>query len=455
MSFNVFYFLVTECTAIKSIIDDCEDEIEKNPEFGFMEFEGLGISFAAQNTILSFLDTFQFENKMELLSRVLVQRNYKLNFEELVEIVRMLDILGHNRLREYEILLFEAMKRRKLKEYSGLPVSYFDHAFEIGRMCLEENIAKTGNKEFIDFILFQDVSVFPANSAIPIKTGRIFTYLCKYGFLEEAQYRGEVFCLKPDDIFLGFLYACKGGSLHIIKWLYSNFEVDFDRQWDSPLLRAIEYGHVEVAKWLIEKSQEPVTPSRVKFLLEFACKHRNLSMVQWIFSLYENFGPNTAWYFSAFSYACKHQNIEIAQWLFSQGNIDIHRDCDAVFREACFVGNLELARWLCSLVDIDIHAVVDYAFRYACEARHLSIAKCLYAFDGNPIPIGFVDIQFENSCKRGDFEFALWFYEHVFQRNLTQPLLNNAFRASCASGQLEIAQWLCSLGNVDLNLEDE
>jgi len=129
-----------------------------------------------------------------------------------------------------------------------------------------------------------------------------------------------------------FIVACKNGNLEKAKkMIEDNPTLNIRAKSYQAFRGACWYGHLHIAKWLIDLSKDT-----------------------------ETFG----------------------------GPIDIHAEYDHVFRWACFNGYLDIARWLVSLSGIDlskdIHACSDDAFLSACGNGYLDIARWLIPFGGMP-----------------------------------------------------------------------
>ena len=91
-------------------------------------------------------------------------------------------------------------------------------------------------------------------------------------------------------------------------------------------------------------------------------------------------------------------------------------DNDYAFYWSCTFGHLEVAKWLYSLDYINIHL---FHASVGCF-RHLIVVKWLYSLDINI---------------HSNKEYAFCWY--------------------CKNGNLEVAQWLYSLGNINIHVNDD
>lgn len=202
-----------------------------------------------------------------------------------------------------------------------------------------------------------------------------------------------------------------------------------------------------------------------------------------------------------FYLACKFAYVTYAEYLISRTKIDIHADCESIFRFACKRGQISMAKWIITMAmspinnnpkkyPININILGDHAFQLCCEYGHLDIAAWLielskescykfinihaddeYVFNrailnGNLLlamwlhnvgmqtnsPIDFHinnEIAFINSCGIGNIEITKWLYRLGIQsgNNINIRIaIDNAFIASCKNGHLKTAKWLFKIG---------
>ena len=147
-------------------------------------------------------------------------------------------------------------------------------------------------------------------------------------------------------------------------------------------------GHLEVAKWLIEISQN---------------KNLKLGLI--------NIHSNNEF---AFIGSCMNGHLEVAQWLIeiSQvenecekiGSINIYAVNGSAFVCGCMNGHLKVAKWLLEILQKDnatlgsmnIHSLCKEAFIKSCENSHLEVAKWLYLLGGMKFDIDVINDNYDN-----------------------------------------------------------
>jgi hypothetical protein len=142
--------------------------------------EGSTTSESVEDLVVSYLLQSEFDLDIKLLVDVVEQYSFDLEEEELMKMVRMLDILGaEKRWREYDFFFLhfltkskkkpsmflsnfeleeiELEEKEKEKEGDMEPVSYTIHVNEIRNLDRVENISKYGSKELINYTLQRDI----------------------------------------------------------------------------------------------------------------------------------------------------------------------------------------------------------------------------------------------------------------------------------------------------------
>ena len=147
-----------------------------------------------------------------------------------------------------------------------------------------------------------------------------------------------------------FINLINSGDLLAIQEMYYNQINNILVDYDMIFIRTCKYGHLEVAKWLLE-----IKPDI------------NIST--------END--------SAFICACISGNLEIPKWLL-EIKPDIYFNGEMSFLACCEKDNLEIAIWLLEIKPtIDISVKNNYAFNFCCEHRNLKTAKWLSEINPN------------------------------------------------------------------------
>ena len=367
-----------------------------------------------------------FDIDVPWLMEVIESYRFEAEIDELVEIVRALDILGADRrLSEYEALLYMKLKERKKNKNEWerlcgdrLTVTFLDHVKKFTSFSLSKILGIVGSQRLIEYYLFgMDSSNNNSNSYSNNKLkDEIFLEICNNGHLSVAQWLhsfGNVNIHAKND--QAFRLACLDGHLSLAQWLYSLGNVDIHVENDQSFRSACYNGHLSFAQWLFSLGDVDIHAENDQ-AFRLASSNGHLSVAQWLFSLGD---VNLDDIDNDFTFldACWNGHLLTAQWLYSLGNVDIHVENDQAFRSACLYGHLSLAQWLYSLGNVDIHAKRDESFRGACYNNHLLVAQWL-------VSLGVINIHAEN---------------------------DEAFRSACSNGHLSVIQWLYSLGNVDIH----
>jgi hypothetical protein len=283
-----------------------------------------------------------------LLIEIVESFRFEAGIEELVEIVRCLDILGaEKRLSEYEAILYMklAMSGQSEKEWQGicgerLPVAFFVHIkkFE-NRYSILEEFGILGSQRLIEYFLEKNFQWNRNNM---------------------------------------FIRLCENGHLSVAQWFYGLGGVDIHAENDHAFRGACYNGHLLVAQWLYYLGDANIPFQNNAFTS--GCRNGHLSVVQWLYSLGTISIHDRQE--EVFRLSCSYGHLSIAQWLYSLGDVNIHIRNDEAFREACVSNHLHVAQWLYELGGIDIQIEYEHLFRTACRNGHFSTAQWLYSLGG-------------------------------------------------------------------------
>ena len=171
-----------------------------------------------------------------------------------------------------------------------------------------------------------------------------------------------------------------------------------------------------------------------------------------------------------FDRVCGSGYLILAKWLnYFYENLDIN----SAFIASCQYGYIDIAKWLCQL-NKNNKIDINYSFIASCENNHIDVAKWLYQLYNNVS----IDDAFINICKNGNMssiniieiqesntleyvpigETIKWLYS-LFDTDKFELEYdehgNNFIEYSgiivCVYGQLDIAKWLYSMGNINFN----
>ena len=163
-----------------------------------------------------------------------------------------------------------------------------------------------------------------------------------------------------------FIDLCKHGNLEKIQEYYCNYYNNFDEILDisadneSAFVCACDYGHLEVAQWLLEMKPDIDISAGGDDAFCFACFNGHLKVAQWLIQIKPTinvFVFNNC----AFGWACKNGHLEVAQWLYHlKPELNISDNNEYAFRYACKYGHLEVAQWLQSIIPNKYIITIQY-----------------------------------------------------------------------------------------------
>jgi ankyrin repeat protein len=175
---------------------------------------------------------------------------------------------------------------------------------------------------------------------------------------------------------MDFIDLCKHGNLQKIQEYYCNYYNDFNKILDisadneSAFVCACDYGHLELAQWLLEMKPDIDISAGGDDAFCFACYNGHLKVAQWLLHLkptIDVFVYNNC----AFGWACKNGHLAVAQWLVNlKPELNISDNNEYAFRYACKNGHLEVAQWLQSIIPnkyiitIQDGEIIDWKIKY-------------------------------------------------------------------------------------------
>ena len=225
-----------------------------------------------------------------------------------------------------------------------------------------------------------------------------------------------------------FCKVCFRGYLDIAKYLYANGasvrNADGyyynDCNYDAAKYACVG-GKLNILEWLYEIGDE------LPYVFENACEFGRLNIAQWIHSLNPDIAKSDAFKYG-FKNACIKGHLNIAKWLYELG---VNTSDTNIFINTCANGHLEVVQWLHS-IGFDISNTTS--FIESCKNGHLHIAQWLY--DKNiSDPAAFV-----HACKNGHLHIAQWL--HSLGTDISDP---NALILSCLHKRYNIVTWLIEI----------
>ena len=183
---------------------------------------------------------------------------------------------------------------------------------------------------------------------------KIIKILCKYGHVHVLTWFLITFHLERKHFMSrsaivgfyvsGFHLACIFGNLAAVRWMDKKFQVsknEISQNNYEIFMDALENGHLQVTKWLYDRS--PI--SKTKFM-SLGCLYGNVKVIQWIHSIY-NFQLEEI--VPAFDDACRYGKLDIAEWIFQNfhlGSDILKKDEYYLLRTAIVNNHLPIVQFL-------------------------------------------------------------------------------------------------------------
>lgn len=197
------------------------------------------------------------------------------------------------------------------------------------------------------------------------------------------------------------MYNC----IYMVKYLHSKNKLENS---DFIFNKACELGYLDIVKFLYSSVQTHVDYDE---LFVYMCEINNLEIAQWI---YYDVRINSTGNNKSFVLACKHGNIDMIEWLVSTG-VDIYSENGEGIVNAYVNGHREATDFL-----YEMHISTDFFTR------------------GN---------DFENLCKDDKLEMI----KYVCDKAGKDIITVRSFIAACENGNLELAKFLYSYGDIDID----
>ncbi|BCS82771.1 putative ankyrin repeat protein [Cotonvirus japonicus] len=205
-----------------------------------------------------------------------------------------------------------------------------------------------------------------------------FSEICDYNlFFTNKKFFGLINCYKFDSNVIKF--AIKQGNLDIIKYILK-LKHKKDTLIDNKRFTAIglqkclnlscEFGHLEVAKFLVENGVDIQADNN--YAVQLASQSGHLEIVRFLVSQGANIQSNDN---CAVKWASQSGHLEVVKFLVSQG-ANIQAGNNHAVRWASYYGRLEVVRFLVEK-GADILANDNWAIQWASFNGHIEMVKFL------------------------------------------------------------------------------
>jgi ankyrin repeat protein len=252
------------------------------------------------------------------------------------------------------------------------------------------------------------------------------------------------------------LDAIDQGHMELVKWLIEENPNYWEMQWNiinrptcvKMLYNAVSNGHLDLAKWIYENKPPHVfldISQNNEEIFNVACCIGRLDIVKWLYEIKPDICISVA-SDEIFCNVCYRGNLEVAKWILeTKPDLYCSGRQELPFRNACSEGHLELAQWLIKVrPDIDIRAKNDNAFLFACKNGHTEVAQWLYQVRPDISIRGITIDIIVTTIRYGHLDLAMWLYDLDPNVNLSSGN-EFLFVESCQNGYLDIVKWLLTV----------
>lgn len=189
-----------------------------------------------------------------------------------------------------------------------------------------------------------------------------FVNVCTQGNLDLAQWiiTNKSYC--KYSVKYAFREAIQSGQLLIIQWLCELYSwilptyVNRTRHdMGTHFKRACKYGHLHIAKWIVDSVGSYITITDYRDAWRSACRNNYLEIAKWIYGVCRDLLNEDIVKLTTFvCEICSKSNLEIVQWMLSLPNIPENRL--GHFRNACF-NSVEVIRYVVNLYNFDTNMI--------------------------------------------------------------------------------------------------
>ena len=235
--------------------------------------------------------------------------------------------------------------------------------------------------------------------------GGIFSTIAEYpGTVNSPMYSKAV---KMLDKYLESKFDPRCLDSELVNWV--NSPVLDDLQRDYSLEGMCKKGHVEMAKWMMERT--PVSKT---------------------------------YYHGVLSSICEGGNIELMEWFLEEyPEVEEDFDADSCVYLCCARGRFELADWLADRIGsarINVKHYVFYRKLFSCQYGRLDVILDLLQTYPKTDMLCEGQLFFNKACEFGHLDIVKWFVENYpVKIDLNQ---NYAFRIAFANNRSDVVKWL-------------
>lgn len=182
-------------------------------------------------------------------------------------------------------------------------------------------------------------------------------------------------------------WAAQGGNLELVKWLVETHKLDpnlEDRDGYNALSNAIYYGHLPVARYLVEKGAHLQAGfSRHQNLLQLAPKNGNLELLKWLIEEQKQSPLQRVEKLTPVYKAAEYGQFEMVKYLLSRSDAQQQLKIESqetLLMFAARSGNLELVKWLVESQGFQpgqLNELGENALAYAAYRGHVEVVKFL------------------------------------------------------------------------------
>ena len=221
----------------------------------------------------------------------------------------------------------------------------------------------------------------------------------------------------------GWVEACASGQLEIAQWLWTMERETADGSW-QPWHAICEWEE-------LDRYAERATRK--------AAAAGQLAILQWSTPLLRGYDVELEWE-NILRETCVEGQLEAAQWVQAQpsGAYWTESYLSGLWGAAYLRGQSEMATWLESLgASTDLQWLSGTHWIQVCERGHLSLAKQLWS--GGCAGPEDVPEATRRSAKAGQLSVLRWLWD---LRELSEERLQIAYREAAGGGHLAVMQWV-------------